>query len=154
MEISSRILVLSLGGALGVNARYWATAAIERWAGTRFPWATFTINVSGAFLIGLAATLLARRDPHSPARLMLITGFLGGYTTFSTYALEAMTLWGRARPGASLAYALGSVAAGVLAVTLGVIAARADLASWPAQASADAPTPSVEGQGEGPVATR
>ncbi len=146
-----RVVALSIGGALGVNARYWAAVGIDRWVGTRFPWATFAINVSGSFAIGLAATLLARRDLHSPARLLLITGFLGGYTTFSTFAFEARALWGRGQAGASLLYATGSVAAGVLAVVLGIAAARGDLAPWPGHAVADA---EIDVEGGGPAARR
>ena len=94
LGIGARILALSIGGALGVNARFWLAAGIDRWVGPRWPWATFAINVSGSFAIGVAATLLARRDPHQAARLVVITGFLGGYTTFSTFAFEARALWG------------------------------------------------------------
>ncbi|WP_435015904.1 fluoride efflux transporter CrcB [Tundrisphaera sp. TA3] len=125
MELWLRILALSAGGALGVNARYWLTAAIERWAGARWPWATFLINVSGSFLIGVAATCLTRRDPHALSRLFLITGFLGGYTTFSTFALEIRTLGMRSQFADSLTYGVGSVLAGVLAVVLGVATAQA-----------------------------
>jgi CrcB protein len=125
LDLGPRILALSLGGALGVNARYWLASAIDRWVGAHWPWATFAINVSGSFLIGAAATMLSRRDPHSSARLFLVTGFLGGYTTFSTYAFEIRSLWSRGLGTASLAYGIGSVLAGVLGVALGVAAAQA-----------------------------
>ena len=95
-----RILALSLGGVLGVNARYWLGIWISRWASPQFPWATFTINVSGAFAIGFLATLLARWSPHSQLRLILVVGFLGGYTTFSTFAFESVSLCAAWRMGA------------------------------------------------------
>src|SRR5205814_1888258 len=60
---------LSLGGVLGVNARYWLGVWINRWAGSQFPWATFTINVTGSFLIGFLTMLLARWLPHPNMRI-------------------------------------------------------------------------------------
>ena len=94
-------------------------------AGTRFPWATLTINVSGAFVLGLLATVMGRLDGNHPARLFALVGFLGGYTTFSTFALESHELAESGAAGRSLAYMAGSVAAGLLAVTLGVALGRA-----------------------------
>ena len=119
-----RILALSVGGVAGVNARYWLGVWINRWAGSQFPWATFSINVSGSFAIGFLTALLARWSPHSHLRLMILVGFLGGYTTFSTYAFESVTLWQRGERGFSLAYMLGSVAAGCVAVVLGAAMAE------------------------------
>ncbi len=120
-----RMALLSVGGALGVNARYWLSLAIDRRADPRFPWATFTINVTGSFAIGLFTALLARWLPHPHVRLLLVVGFLGGYTTFSSYTLEALTLWEQGAIGRALLYLTGSVAAGVVAVSLGAVAGRA-----------------------------
>jgi CrcB protein len=117
--------VLSIGGVLGVNARYWLASWMSTWAGDRFPWATFAINVSGSFAIGLIATLLARWLPAHPARLFFLVGFLGGYTTFSSFAFEALVLCERDQIGRALAYMGGSVAAGFVAVMLGVALGRA-----------------------------
>ena len=126
-----RILALSVGGVAGVNARYWLGVWINRWAGSQFPWATFAINVSGSFAIGFLTALLARWSPHSHLRLMILVGFLGGYTTFSTYAFESVTLWQRGERGFSLAYMLGSVAAGCVAVVLGAAMAEGmALSTW------------------------
>ena len=86
MSRLGEVIVLSAGGVLGVNARYWLASWMSTWAGDRFPWATFAINVSGSFAIGLIATLLARWLPAHPARLFFLVGFLGGYTTFSSFA--------------------------------------------------------------------
>ena len=118
-ELWGRVFALSLGGVVGVNARYWLGIWISRWAGPQFPWATFTINVSGALLIGFLATVLDRWSPHSQLRLILIVGFLGGYTTFSTFAFESVTLGQRGEWGLALAYMIGSVAAGCVAVLVG-----------------------------------
>lgn len=125
MDHFSRAAALSLGGALGVNARYWLAVAMDRWVGTRFPWATLTINISGAFVLGLLATLMARLQPHHPLRLLALVGFLGGYTTFSTFALESHKLWESGQIGRSLLYVAGSITAGFAAVTLGIVLGRA-----------------------------
>ena len=118
------VALLTIGGAIGVNARYFLGLAMIRWTGTGFPWATFVINVTGSFAIGVAATLLARHPAAHPARLFLIVGFLGGFTTFSSFALEGYSLWGRGSWGLALGYLAGSVAAGMAAVTLGALLGR------------------------------
>ena len=110
METWGRILALSVGGVAGVNARYWLGVWINRWASSQFPWATFSINVSGSLAIGFLTALLARWSPHSHLRLVILVGFLGGYTTFSTYAFESVTLWQRGEWGFSLTNMAGSVA--------------------------------------------
>ena len=124
MEKWYQVAALSVGGVLGVNARYWLGVLINRWTGTQFPWATFAINVSGSFAIGLLSVLLARWLPHPHARLLVVVGFLGGYTTFSSFSFEALALWERGEPGLSLAYLGGSVAAGFGAVVLGTALGR------------------------------
>lgn len=121
------VLLLSAGGALGVNARYGlATWMTGRGVTSRYPWSTFAINVSGSLAIGLVATILARwpASQAHPARLFLVVGFLGGYTTFSTFAIEGQSLWQRREVAASLAYLAGSVAAGFVAVVLGIAIGR------------------------------
>jgi fluoride exporter len=118
------VAVLSVGGALGVNARYWLGVWMNRWANPSFPWATFTINVSGSFAIGFLTMALARWLPHPHFRLLVLVGFLGGYTTFSSFSFESLTLWERGAVGVSLTYMVGSVVAGFLAVGLGLGLAR------------------------------
>ncbi|MEO6807785.1 MAG: fluoride efflux transporter CrcB [Isosphaeraceae bacterium] len=120
-----QVLVLSVGGALGVNARYWLGVWISRWASPQFPWATFVVNLSGAFVIGVLTVALTRWLPHPHLRLLMITGVLGGYTTFSTFALESATLWERGETLLALANLGGSVALGFAAVLLGLALARA-----------------------------
>lgn len=116
--------MLSVGGVWGVNARYWLGVWINRWVSSQFPWATFVINVSGAFAIGFLTALLARWSPHSHLRLLILVGFLGGYTTFSTFAFESMTLWQRGEWALGLANMAGSVLAGCAAVVLGATLAQ------------------------------
>ena len=119
-----QVVALSVGGVLGVNARYWLGVVINRWAGPQFPWATFAINISGSFAIGLLSVLLARWVPHPLARLLVVVGFLGGYTTFSSFSFEALALWERGERGLSLSYMVGSVATGFVAVILGTALGR------------------------------
>jgi CrcB protein len=131
LDAWNRVLVLSIGGALGVNARYWLGVWMARWSGPRFPWATVAINVSGSFAIGFLAVILAYRWPHPLGRLFVVTGFLGGYTTFSSFAFESLKLWEDGEMGLSLANTIGSVAAGLSAVILGVALGRALIGSPP-----------------------
>src|SRR3982751_1943175 len=87
------IVGVALGGALGASARYGIDRAIEARSGSVFPWATFVINLSGCFLIGLiSATLIDRHHLPAWVRVGLVLGVIGGYTTFSTYAQEKLTL--------------------------------------------------------------
>jgi CrcB protein len=124
MDKLIQVVVLSVGGVLGVNARYWLGVWVNRWASQQFPWATFLINVMGSFAIGFLATILARWLPHQNARLLVITGFLGGYTTYSTFAFESHTLWERGEKAVSVGYMASTLLAGFLAVWLGVALAR------------------------------
>ena len=118
MELWDRIIALSAGGVLGVNARYWLGFWMNRWVSPQFPWATFTINVSGSFAIGFLTMALARWLPHPNARLLVLVGFLGGYTTFSTFSWETASLLRDGSWGLALANVVGSVVAGVAGVFL------------------------------------
>ena len=124
METWLKVIALSIGGTLGVNARYWLGAWMNRWTSPQFPWATVTINVSGSFLIGFLTVALARWLPHPNVRLLVITGFLGGYTTFSTFENDSLILWERGESLLMAGNLIGSVAAGLLAVVLGTALAR------------------------------
>ena len=124
MEAWTKVIVLSAGGAVGVNARYWLGVWMNKWASPQFPWATFTINVSGSFLIGVLTICLARWLPHQNLRLLVITGFLGGYTTFSTFEYDSATLWERGETRLMAVNIVGSVVAGFVAVLLGIALAR------------------------------
>jgi CrcB protein len=149
MEGWLRVAVLSAGGALGVNARYWLGVWVSRWAGARFPWATVLINVSGSFAIGFLTVALAAWLPHPHARLFALVGFLGGYTTFSTFSFESLTLWERGEPGLALGNMVGSVVAGFAAAALGAGLARGATAPpqpWsPPAASASASSATADG---------
>ncbi|MDQ2806081.1 MAG: fluoride efflux transporter CrcB [Chloroflexota bacterium] len=114
-------LLIALGAAGGANARYWLTTwFVERW-GPAFPWGTLVINLSGSLLVGvILALILARGETDPTLRLLLVTGFLGAYTTFSTYTYDTVRLLETGRIGAALANALGSMGLGLAAAAGGL----------------------------------
>lgn len=118
-------LFVGVGGFLGAVARLrvggWIT---ERW-GAAFPYGTLFINVSGSFVIGLLLAIIAGRVQISPNyRLFFVTGFLGAYTTFSTFSFESVGLIESGQLPLALLYIGGSVAAGLVAVVLGTVLGR------------------------------
>lgn len=123
MEVLGRILWVGLGGFLGANARYWLGEWINARDPGSFPWATFAINVSGSFVLGLFLAVLTERFtvPGNPVlRLFFAVGFLGAYTTFSTFTYESLALATTEGLGRAFLNLAGSLAAGMLAVWLGV----------------------------------
>jgi CrcB protein len=119
----AKITIVMAGAALGGAARYVVATLLTAKLAGRFPWGTFAVNVTGCFLIGLLATILAERA-SPPWALFLVTGILGGYTTFSAFGWETVQLTRQGEHGLALAYALGSVACGYAGVWLGVLLAR------------------------------
>jgi fluoride exporter len=119
-------LLVGAGGALGAMARMAVATGSRVLLGQNFPWGTFIINISGCFVLGLLATLIATRViPNAEhIRLAVAIGFLGAYTTFSTYELECDLLMTTGRWVTGLIYMFGSVAAGFAAVRLGVALGR------------------------------
>ncbi len=117
-----RYVLVMLGGGLGSLARYAAGLAIMTRFGGRFPLGTMVINVTGSFLIGLSMVLLTERlQPHPNYRLLLVVGFLGGYTTFSSFEYETLALIRGGSTWLGLANVLGSVLFGYAAVWLGTV---------------------------------
>ncbi|MEG4055212.1 MULTISPECIES: fluoride efflux transporter CrcB [unclassified Microcoleus] len=119
-------IAISLGAVAGALSRYYITLWFASRFGTVFPYGTFFINITGCLAMGFFITLAFERVPTIPSevRLMVATGFLGAYTTFSTYGLETNVLWrGRAYSIAAFYWA-GSAILGVIAVQLGIILAR------------------------------
>ena len=113
-------------GAAGAYARFAVAAAVTARRPGAFPWGTFVVNISGAFLIGLVFVLLTERVSVDPwVRSSITIGFLGAYTTFSTLSFESYRLLEDGAIGLALANTLGSLAAGLGAVYLGVAAGRA-----------------------------
>jgi CrcB protein len=120
-----KFLIVMAGGAAGSLARYVAGVAIMSRFGGRFPLGTLVVNATGCFLIGVIMTLLTRgAAPHPNWRLLLVVGFLGGYTTFSSFAYETFVAARDGNPWMGLLNVVLSVVAGYLAVWLGVISAR------------------------------
>jgi len=120
-----RFLVVAVGGAAGAMTRYGLTLFVATFWKRDFPLATLLINVSGSFILGLFATFAAERASIDPMwRLLIATGFVGAYTTFSTFEYETERLAANGAVGWGLINVLTSVIAGFIAVRLGLILAR------------------------------
>lgn len=113
--------VIGGAGALGALARYLIGRMVAERTGSTFPWGTLLINVTGAFLIGLIAGLTTRHVVNTLAQTVLATGFLGGYTTFSTMSWEAMQLLREGSRRQGLLYLGGTFVPGLLAPALGLL---------------------------------
>ncbi|MCV2446783.1 fluoride efflux transporter CrcB [Paracoccus sp. DMF] len=114
-------LQVALGGALGSMARYGVNILAGRVTG--LPLGTLTVNIAGCFAMGLLASVLALRGGQHLAPLLL-TGVLGGFTTFSAFSLDALTLWQRGAAGLALGYVAASVLLSLAAVAAGLALGR------------------------------
>jgi CrcB protein len=122
---SDVVAVIAVGGALGAVARY-EVAQLIHVAGDSFPWATFVTNLSGAFVLGVFLTVVLDRRPASRyVRAFFAVGFLGAFTTFSTMAVETVTLLKDGFVALGVGYLIVSVGAGLAVTALGVAIARA-----------------------------
>jgi CrcB protein len=118
------LLAIALGGMLGTPARY-AVGRVVHVAPTSFPWSTFVVNMSGSLVLGVLLTLIIERWPPSRyLRPFAAIGFLGAYTTFSTYTVETDLLLKDGQAGVALAYVLGSLFLGLVAVYAGIVIGR------------------------------
>lgn len=117
-------LAVALGGALGALARWGASSWIQTRTGLQFPWGTLGVNLLGAFLLGTAYGVFENVQLPTASRSFLTLGFLGAFTTFSTFSYEAVLLLQRGETGRAVGYLGGSVAAGLLAVILGLAVGR------------------------------
>jgi CrcB protein len=103
-------LLVFVGGGLGASLRHFVNVTCAKCIGIEFPWGTFIINITGSIVMGLIAGYLAFKGEASQAwRLFLMTGILGGYTTFSAFSLDFAVLYERGALGLAAAYVLGSV---------------------------------------------
>lgn len=121
----SDYLLIALGGCLGACTRYWLSGwATQKW-GPDFPYGTLLINVSGSFLLGLFLTAAAGRLHLDPRwRLLAAVGFLGAYTTFSTYTYDSVALLLAGRWAAAVTNLLGNNLLGLTAAALGIALGR------------------------------
>ncbi|PDT37604.1 fluoride efflux transporter CrcB [Rhizobium sp. M10] len=118
--------LVALGGAIGSVLRYYVGQWALRLMGPAFPWGTLAVNVVGCFVIGVFAELIARRfNASMELRLLLITGFLGGFTTFSAFSLDAISLFERGEAVAGGIYIAASVGLSMAAVISGLAVMRA-----------------------------
>lgn len=117
-------LVISLGAIPGALCRYYITIYFAQWLGTAFPFGTLFANVTGSIMMGCFVTYLLQRAIAAPdLRLLVAVGFLGSYTTFSTYTLDTVNLW-QVNRLTSIVYGSGSAILGVIGLQLGSLLAQ------------------------------
>jgi len=115
-----KVLIVFIGGGIGAATRYLTTLAAGKWLGVDFPWGTLIVNLAGCFLIGVALALAEKTDLMQPSlRLFFVTGFLGGLTTFSSFAMESVVAARGGMPAALVNIAANNVA-GVALVISGI----------------------------------
>jgi len=118
-------LLVFFGGGLGAALRHFVNLVCARTLGTGFPWGTFLINITGSTVMGLIAGYLAfKGEASQPWRLFVMTGILGGYTTFSAFSLDAALLYERGELGLAALYVLGSVALSIAGLFGGLVLVR------------------------------
>lgn len=121
------LIAVALGGALGASLRYGFSTAVNRHWESSFPIAILSINIMGSCLMGVALGLLTRIEAPALLSPFLLTGVLGGFTTFSTFSVEAVTLWQASEFGQAAAYVLLSVFGALLGLALGLWLAKGAL---------------------------
>jgi fluoride exporter len=118
-------VLVFVGGGLGASLRHLINLTCAKCIGTNFPWGTFIINITGSTVMGLIAGYLAfKGEASQPWRLFIMTGILGGYTTFSAFSLDAATLYERGALGLAAAYVLGSVVLSIAGLFIGLALVR------------------------------
>lgn len=121
----NHFLLVAAGGALGSGLRHLVNVGAMRLWGPAFPWGTMIVNIAGCFAMGVFVEVLVRRLGGSPElRLFVATGFLGGFTTFSAFSLDAAALYGRDLLLQAAVYVLASVVLSLVALFLGMWLAK------------------------------
>lgn len=119
------IIIVFLGGGIGSAFRYLTSVFTEKYVQQSFPWATFVVNIVGCLIVGILAGLIIKQQLTSPdLRLLFVTGFCGGFTTFSAFALENIKLFQSGNTFLALLYIALSVILGVFAVWTGMMIAK------------------------------
>jgi len=114
-------MAIAFGGAFGAVSRFWLHSAVQRFNGSSFPLGTFTVNILGSFLIGVFFVVLAEKAQLSETwRPLIVIGFLGAMTTFSTFSLDALLLFEQGHYNTALFYIVGSVALCLFAAFAGM----------------------------------
>ena len=113
------LLLVCIGSFFGGGARYLVSKAVKSWVAASFPWGTMAVNVVGCFLIGLLSGLSLGGNISPSTKLILVTGFCGGFTTFSTFMNENLLLGREGSVLSAILYTLASLALGLIAVLLG-----------------------------------
>lgn len=113
------LLFVCIGSFFGGGARYLVSKVIQSWAAISFPWGTMTVNVVGCFLIGLLSGLSLGGHISPTTKLIMVTGFCGGFTTFSTFMNENLMLGREGAMPTAILYTLASLALGSIAVFIG-----------------------------------
>lgn len=116
------ILVVFLGGGLGSISRFMLSKFMNEWLNVLLPIGTFTVNIVGCFIIGFLFSLFEKITVSGELRLLLITGFLGGFTTFSSFSLETINLIRNSEYSAALINILGNLILGLAFVIIGMLA--------------------------------
>ena len=116
---------VALGGAIGASLRYLSGLAAIRLIGPGFPWATVFVNIVGSAVMGALVVILAHKGMTKELQPFLMTGILGGFTTFSAFSLDAMTLMSRGHAIQAAAYIVGTVVLALAGFAFGQITARA-----------------------------
>lgn len=121
----TKLIYLSLGGAAGTLSRYWLSGVAQRLAGSAFPYGTFAVNILGCLLFGTVWGFFENRLlPGSEVRLLVLTGFMGAFTTFSTYMFETAELVKFGQMALALVNVVGQSLAGLALVMLGIALGR------------------------------
>jgi fluoride exporter len=124
-KLAMNYVLVFVGGGLGSTLRYLVNIVCPRLFGTAFPYHTFIINITGSTVMGLIAGYLAfKGDVAQSWRLFLMTGILGGYTTFSAFSLDSMLLYERGEIGLALFYVVGSVVFSIAGLFVGLMLVR------------------------------
>ncbi|MCB1476952.1 MAG: fluoride efflux transporter CrcB [Rhodobiaceae bacterium] len=119
------VFYVAIGGALGASARHLVGLAALRLFGAGFPWGTITVNIVGSLLMGLFIEALAVKfDGSTAMRALIATGFLGGFTTFSSFSLDVAVLWERGEAAIAATYVVASVVLAIAALFAGLTIGR------------------------------